>query len=259
MNKPLISVITICYNAGKTVEDTVKSVLNQKYPHIDYIIIDGGSKDNTPEVLEPYKNKISTYVSEPDKGLYDALNKGLKAAKGDIIGILHADDFYAHNNVLTEVANLFTANPDTEALSTSVMIFKGNDFNTPFRTYNAEKFRLWQFRFGMQPPHPGFFIGRKAFEKTGYFDISYRISGDFDWLLRVLKINKTKTVYSNFVSVYMRDGGLSSSGWASKKTMNKEDLKSLRHHGIYSNLLLIYSKYFFKLFQINWLGKKQKP
>ncbi|MES2618278.1 MAG: glycosyltransferase family 2 protein [Bacteroidota bacterium] len=257
MNNPKISIITICYNAEKTIEDTVKSVRNQDYPNVEYIIIDGASKDNTLGILEPYKSSINLLVSEPDKGLYDALNKGMKAATGDIIGILHSDDFYPHQSVLSEIAKQFKQHPDTGAVSSSVKIFKADNFEIPFRTYDATRFKLWQFRFGMQPPHPGFFVTKAALLKTGYFDTSYRISGDFDWLLRVLKVNRTKTVYSQSVSVYMRDGGLSSSGFASKQLMNKEDLIALKNQGIYSNLLFIYLKYFFKIFQLNLFGKRQ--
>lgn len=244
-----VSIVTICYNAENTISDTIQSVLEQDYPNIEYIIIDGASKDKTLEIVKSFNSNKIHLTSEPDKGLYDALNKGFIKANGDIIACLHADDKYAHSSVVTDIVNLFTTHK-VEAVSSSVNIFKDNQFDKPFRKYKANAFKLWQFRYGIQPPHPGFFVSKEVLQKVGYFDISYRISGDFDWLLRVVKLNKTKVYYTPYVSVFMRDGGISASGWKSKKLMNQEDLKSLKSHGIYSNLFLIYCKYLIKIFQL---------
>lgn len=224
----------------------------QKNADIEYIVIDGASKDNTVQIINSFDERIDTVISEPDKGLYDALNKGLKLATGDIIGILHSDDFYPHASVINEIQKIFDSNPECEAVSASVEIFKGENFKTPFRNYDATKFKPWQFRMGIQPPHPGFFIKKNVLKSVGFFDIRYKISGDFDWLLRAIKVHKINVHYTAFVAVNMRDGGLSSSGMASKQQMNREDLQSLRTHHIYSNLFLIYLKYFIKLFQINF-------
>ncbi len=254
MNKPLISIITVCYNAERTIGQTIASVLNQDYTNIEYILIDGASTDNTMNIVQSNISRITKYVSEPDKGLYDAINKGLDLATGDIIGLLHSDDFYPDNHVLSHIAEMFIRNPATEAVSSSVKIFKDDNFETAFRTYNAAKFRKWQFRMGIQPPHPGFFIRKEALKKVGHYDTSYKISGDFDWLLRALWIQGVKTFFTNFVSVFMRDGGMSSSGINSKRLMNSEDLRSLKEHRIYSNPLLIYSKYLIKVFQVNWVS-----
>ncbi len=251
MNNPKISIITICFNAEKTIAQTIESVLEQDYPNIEYIIIDGASKDRTVQVIEPYKNKISHFVSEPDKGLYDAFNKGVNKATGDIIGILNADDFYPEKNTISKIVNLFDIHPNAEAVSTSVHIFKNDNFKQVFRTYRATNFKIWQFRLGMQPPHPGFFITQNALQKVGQYNINYKISGDFDWLLRAIKINKIKTIYSDLVTVFMRDGGMSASGLESKKLMNQENLKSLQSNGVYSNLIFIYCKYLIKIFQVN--------
>lgn len=256
MNNPKVSIITICYNAEKTISQTIQSVLNQAYENIEYIIIDGASKDSTYNVIETFKPKITKVISEPDKGLYDAFNKGLKQVTGDIIGILNADDFYPHPKVISNVVELFNSNPNAEAISTSVQIFKNNQFIQPFRTYHANSFKKWQFRMGIQPPHPGFFITSQALLKVGGYNEAFRISGDFDWLLRAIWVHKIKVVYSNVVTVFMRDGGLSASGFSSKKRMNAENLKALKANGIYSNLVFIYSKYFLKVFQLNVLSNK---
>lgn len=258
MSKPVISIITICFNAEKSIAQTIRSVLDQDYPAIEYIIIDGGSKDGTMPIINSFAGKISKVVSETDNGLYDALNKGLSIATGEIIGILHSDDFYPRKNVLSGIAGLFDSNPGVEAVSTSVEIFRDENFSIPYRTYKATKFRTWQFRLGMQPPHPGFFIKRQALQKVGNYNTGYQISGDFDWLLRVLKVHRIRTCFSDMVTVYMRDGGVSSSGIGSKTLMNNENLRSLKEHGIYSNLLFIYSKYFIKIFQLNIFGRNSK-
>ncbi len=256
MNNPKVSIITICYNAEKTIAQTIQSVLNQTYENIEYIIIDGASKDSTYKIIETFQPNITKVFSEPDKGLYDAFNKGLGQVSGDIVGILNSDDFYPHSSVITNVVELFNLHPKAEAISTSVQIFKNNQFIQPFRTYHARSFKKWQFRIGIQPPHPGFFITTTALSRVGKYNENYRISGDFEWLLRAIWVHKIKVVYSNLVTVYMRDGGLSASGFSSKKRMNTENLKALKTNGIYSNLAFIYSKYLLKVFQLNLLSNK---
>lgn len=261
LNNPRFSIITVCFNAGRTIEQTLRSVCSQTYPDIEYIVLDGASNDNTLEIIGRYNDQITIFRSEKDKGLYDALNKGLALATGDIIGILHADDFYPGENVISHIATLFNAHPNAGAVSSSVQIFRNDNFEQVYRTYDATRFKPWQFRIGIQPPHPGFFITKEALEKVGNYDTAFRISGDFDWLLRVIRINRIQTVYTDFVSVCMRDGGMSSSGFASKKLMNTEDLASLKQHGIYSNMAFIYFKYFIKIFQVEWksfLAKKHE-
>lgn len=256
MNNPKVSIITICYNAEKTIAQTIQSVLNQTYDNIEYIIVDGASKDSTYKIIETYKSKITKVISEPDKGLYDAFNKGLNQVTGDIVGILNSDDFYPHASVISNVVDLFNNYPSTEAISTSVQIFKHNQFIKPFRTYHAKSFKTWQFRMGIQPPHPGFFITTNALSRVGKYNENYRISGDFEWLLRAIWVHKINVVYSNMVTVFMRDGGLSASGFSSKKRMNAENLQALKTNGIYSNLLFIYSKYLLKIFQLNLFSNK---
>lgn len=248
-NQYKVSIITISFNAEKSIEQTLKSVINQSYSNVEYIVVDGNSKDKTKEIIEKYKHQISNYISEPDNGLYDALNKGLALATGDLIGILHSDDFYPNPTVLQSIVDMFSNNIDSDAISSSVQIFKNENFKKPFRFYNATKFKHWQLKIGMQPPHPGFFITRNALDKVGYFRPFYKISGDFEWFVRFYLIHHLKVFSTDFVSVYMRDGGLSSSGFKSKKLMNAEDLKALKSNGVYSNIILIYLKYLFKIFQ----------
>lgn len=252
MNNPKISIVTICYNSSKTIADTLESVKNQTYSNIEHVIIDGLSSDNTMEIVEKYKRPGLVVLSEKDFGLYDALNKGFDLASGDIIGILHSDDYLANNQVIEELVKLFNEHPSCDAISASVNIYKPEQPNKPYRVYRATKFKPWQFRIGMQPPHPGFYIKKSAFDIVGFFNSSYKISGDFDWLYRVIIEEKMDVFYTDFTVVSMRDGGVSSSGFSSKKLMNRENLRVLKSHGVYSNKLFIYFKYFFKIFQLRF-------
>lgn len=253
MNNPKVSVITVCYNAASTISETIKSVLSQSYTNLEYIIVDGASADNTAEIVASFRDERIRFISEKDEGLYDAINKGLYLSKGDILAILHADDRFYDSNVLSFVADQLSVENGPDALAGSVNIFKPGDLIKPYRVYNAAKFRDWQFRIGIQPPHPGFFITRNAFEKVGYYRTQYKISGDFEWLLRAIRIHKLKVKYTDKVCVNMLDGGLSSSGWKSKTLLNKEILRILKMHGIYSNKLLVYSKYLLKVFQLRFI------
>ena len=253
MNNIKVSVITVCYNAEKTISRTVKSVLSQKYSNVEYIIIDGASTDSTLDILNSYSNNEFKLISEKDNGLYDAINKGISLCTGDIIGLLHSDDIYPNEKIISTVVSYFENDHFLEALSSSVEIYRTADFINPFRIYNANNFRKWQFKIGIQPPHPGFFITKEALNKVGFYRTQYRISGDFEWLLRAILINKIVVKYVPFTSVFMLDGGLSSSGWKSKVKMNNENLKILKSHGIYSNKFLLYSKYLLKVFQIRSL------
>ena len=253
LNNLKVSIVTVCYNADKTILRTVQSVLSQKYTNIEYIIIDGASTDQTLTLLNAYSNNEFKLISEKDNGLYDAINKGISMCKGDIIGLLHSDDIYPNENVISTVVSYFQNDLSLEALSSSVEIYKTADFINPYRIYKASNFRKWQFKIGIQPPHPGFFITKEAFNKVGYYRTQYKISGDFEWLLRAIIINKIVVKFVPFTSVYMLDGGLSSAGWKSRFKMNNENLKILKSHGIYSNKLLIYFKYLLKLFQIRGL------
>lgn len=252
MNNPKVSIITICFNSGKTIQDTLVSVREQDYPNIEHVIIDGLSSDNTLEIVKTNMHPGIVLQSEKDHGLYDALNKGFRLCTGDLIGVLHSDDYLAGNSVISQLVALSNQNPEAGAISTSVNIYKPERTDKPYRVYNASRFKPWQFRIGIQPPHPGFFVRRSVFEKVGYFNSSYKISGDFDWLYRVIIEEKTPVFYSDFVTVSMRDGGVSSSGFSSKKLMNRENLRILKSHGVYSNKLLIYMKYFWKIFQLRF-------
>ena len=251
MNQPKVSIITVCYNAQNTIEHTLRSVNAQSYPSIEHIIIDGGSTDQTLPILQSLKGANTRIQSEPDEGIYDAFHKGFSLSSGDIIGFLNADDCFAHNEVVANLVKTFV-DTQTDAVASSVEIFKSYTPLKRYRLYKASDFKLWQFRLGMQPPHPGFYVTRSAFEQVGFYRTQYQISGDFDWLLRAIKIQQLKVVYLPDVSVNMLHGGASASGLKSKRLMNKEDLKILKQHGIYSHTVLIWLKYVLKVFQFRF-------
>lgn len=246
------SLVTICHNSAATIAETLESVRGQDYPNIEHIVVDGLSSDNTMDIVRSKQHEGLRWVSEKDYGLYDALTKGVRMCTGDVIGILHSDDRLANPQVITKLAEMFMKDQKLDAVSASVEIYKPGNPSKPYRVYKSTKFKTWQFRMGIQPPHPGFYIRKAAHEQVGYYNSAYKISGDFDWLFRAIVKEHLNVLYTDLVVVYMNDGGVSSSGLSSKKRMNRENLRILKSHGIYSNKVLIYLKYFFKIFQLRF-------
>jgi glycosyltransferase involved in cell wall biosynthesis len=243
-----ISVITVCYNSATTLEETIQSVLNQTHPDLEYIVIDGASTDGTLEIISKYRNRIQHVVSEPDKGIYDAMNKGLKLATGDIIGILNSDDLYKNNQVLSSIDNAFQS--DTDCICTDVEIFK----NTPseiLRYYSCTRWKPWMFRIGHQPPHPGFFVRRSCYDTLGLFDTQYKLAADFDIMFRFIYKAKKTTLFLPWVSVCMRSGGASQKGFSNIAQANREVHHSIQKNGYFSMLALVWSKYILKIFQFS--------
>ncbi|MBL7812667.1 MAG: glycosyltransferase [Bacteroidetes bacterium] len=241
-----ISIITVCYNSAATLEQTIESVISQTHPDTEYIIIDGASKDNTAEIVSKYRDRISHFVSEPDKGIYDAMNKGLALATGEVIGILNSDDLYHDNGVLAWVADAFDS--DTDCLCTDIEIFDGSP-DKVIRYYSCLKWKPWMFRIGHQPPHPGFFARKKCYDAAGNFDTQFRIAADFDMMLRLISVHAFKTKRTGRVTVSMRSGGESQRGFSAIAKANREDHRSLRKNGFFSWYPLIWLKYFIKIFQ----------
>lgn len=242
-----ISIITVSYNSAATIEQTIQSVLAQSHPDVEYILIDGGSKDGTMDLVAPYKSRLAVCISEPDKGIYDAMNKGLAHATGDVVGILNSDDIYAHNQVLSQVAAAF-GQADMDCLCTDVSIFKSTPDNI-IRKYSCTRWKPWMFRIGHQPPHPGFFVRKYCYEKYGVFDTTFKTAADFDLLLRFILKHKCRTLYRNMTTVLMRSGGESQRGFKAIARANREDHRSLQKNGYSSWLPLIWLKYLIKVFQ----------
>lgn len=247
-----ISVITACFNSDSTLRDTIESVLRQTYHDIEYIIVDGGSKDDTMEIVrsyEPIFDGRMRWISEPDKGIYDAMNKGLAMATGDVIGILNSDDFFTSNDILDQVAKTMT-NLEIEAVYGDIHFVNDDDLTKCVRYYSSKQFRRWQMRMGFMPAHPSFYCRRSVYEKYGLFDPSFRISGDFELMLRLLFIYNIKTQYLPLDFVTMRTGGASTSGLKSYRQRLKENSRIFKKNGVYSNYILESFRYLYKLGEV---------
>ena len=247
-----ISVITATFNSGKTVRGTIESVLHQTYKDVEYIIVDGMSKDNTMEVVRSYESLFCgrmRYVSEPDKGIYDAMNKGIAMATGDVVGILNSDDFYTSPDVLEQVARTM-AGGDIDAVYGDVHYVHDEHLDKCVRYYTSRPFHRRWMRFGFMPAHPSFYCRRSVYEQYGAFDLSYKVAADFENLLRLIFVHRIRTHYIAKDFVTMRTGGASSSGLRSHKQIMRDHLRALRQNQVYSNPLMLGLRYPYKLCEI---------
>lgn len=241
-----ISIITATFNSSYMIADCITSVNNQTYQNIEHIIVDGASKDNTLEVLNSIPNRVSKIISEPDKGIYDAMNKGINLATGDAIGILNSDDFFTSNDVIEKIANKFKIN-DVDAVYGDICFVNSLNLNKVVRYYSAKWFKPSLFRFGFMPPHPSFYVRRKKYQELGHYKTDYRIAADYELLIRYLKVNKLKTQYLNFCVVTMRTGGESTRSLKSNWILNREIVRGCQENGINTNMLVLLLKYIFKI------------
>jgi len=206
-----VSIITVVYNGKNTIEDCLKSVANQTYPLIEHIIIDGGSTDGTLDVIKKYKNKIAKVISEPDKGIYDAMNKGLRSADGDIIGILNSDDMYADNSVIESVVSTITDN-NVDSCYGDLVYVDRDDTAKIKRQWKAGEYKKEKFKKGWMPPHPAFFVKKEMYERYGYLNLDFPLAADYELMLRFLYRYGITTAYIPKVLVKMRAGGTSRPG-----------------------------------------------
>lgn len=202
-----ISIITVSFNSVKTIQDAIESVLNQTYKDIEYIIIDGGSTDGTVELVQSYGDKISKFVSERDYGIYDAVNKGIVLASGDIIGILNSDDFYAYNDVLKDVTTAFESDKEVGIVYGDLIYVNAEDTSKIVRTWKSGDYKKGMFEKGWHPPHPVFFVKRELYEKYGLFNLDLKIAADYELMLRFMHRYSVKSAYIPKVFVKMRVGG----------------------------------------------------
>jgi glycosyltransferase involved in cell wall biosynthesis len=255
-NNYKISVVTVCFNSEKTIAETINSVINQDYTNLEYIIVDGKSTDRTLEIINQYRDKINVIISEKDLGLYDAINKGIKIATGDIVGILNSDDLFNGNNVLSKINNSFNLRDDIEIIFSDVIFFDDVKKKT-VRYYSSKYFKPFLFRYGFQPAHPTFYAKKYLFDKIGNYDIKYTIASDFDLMSRFLYIHKIKYLYIKDVWVKMLIGGVSTSGIKSVIKINSEIIDSCKKNRIHTNIILIYSKYLFKWFSFFKINRNE--
>ena len=239
-----VSIITVCFNSDKTIEDTLKSVSNQTYKNIEHIVIDGNSSDKTNSIIEKFSDSVSIHVSEPDKGLYDAMNKGIKLATGDIVGILNSDDIFASDD---SVANLVSGFDDSvDGVYSDLVYVKEQNLSKITRLYSSKIFKKNLIRFGIMLPHPTFYVRKSCYEKFGYYKTDYRVAADFELIARFISKN-IKLNRINSVTVKMREGGISSSGLAWRVHQNFEIVKACRANNINTNIFLVMLKLPYKL------------
>ena len=235
-----VSIVTVCYNSDRTIEDTLKSVLSQKYDNIEYIVIDGGSTDTTNEIIDKYSDLISLYVCEPDNGLYDAMNKGILLATGDLIGILNSDDILADDDIINKLVSHIGVNDGVYA---DVGFYAEHDFLDKKRHYSSKGFTKDKFSRGMMPAHPSFYAKKECYERAGFYRTDFKIASDFDMLLRIFSLPNTSFTYLEEEIVKMRLGGVITSGFMSNYILNIEILQSCQSYGVNANWFSIISKY----------------
>jgi glycosyltransferase involved in cell wall biosynthesis len=253
---PLVTIITVVRNNVEFIRDTIESVLSQDYPNVEYVVIDGESTDGTVEIVKEYAQKISFILSEPDKGIYDALNKGIKKSKGSVIGILHSDDLFYDNHVISEM--IHKMEEDKTELCFSDLIILDRNTEKILRFYMSHYFKRWLFRIGWLPPHPTCFISRALFDEFGLYSTNYKIAGDFDFLVRIFFGKKIRWSYVNRVTVKMHIGGQSNSGWHSKRMCAKEINISLHENHVWSLPIFQVLRYIIRFWEMVVRPKQEK-
>jgi glycosyltransferase involved in cell wall biosynthesis len=243
-----VSIITVSYNSVRTISETIKSVLAQTYPDIEYIIIDGSSTDGTIELINSFGKSISKFITEPDNGIYDAINKGIRLATGNIVGILNSDDFFYNNNVIERIVGSFKGN-EIDAVYGDAQFVDPIITSKIVRHYSSKNFNPSKFKYGFMPAHPSFYVKKDLFEKLGYYKMDYKIAADFELLIRFLYINQIKYIYLEIPFVSMRMGGISNKSIISKYVLNKEITRACKENGIQTNYFFLYFKYFIKIFE----------
>jgi len=239
-----ISIITVCYNSAATIEKTIASVAAQTYKNIEYIVVDGNSKDTTVAILKKHEDVITQWISEPDKGLYDAMNKGIAMATGDLIGILNSDDTFYNNTVLEEVAK-FHANNKIAASVGNIVQHKEN--GKIVRRYSAQNWLPEKLKIGFMPPHPSIFFKKELFQQFGNYNLGFKIGADYELITRFFLKNNISWAYSGITTTAMLVGGLSSSGTSSYKLITKEIQKALQMNGISFNPYKIKLRFIWKI------------
>jgi len=248
-DQPLITVITVVFNGASTIVDTIQSVINQTYPNLEYIVVDGGSSDGTTAILKQYEHAIDYWVSEKDGGIYDAMNKGLTLASGDFVGMLNADDLFAHRDVMRDYATEFCAT-DADAVFSGLNIVDPGDTKKVLRKYRVKSLSAWLLRIGVMPAHPTFYCKRTCLERGGLYNTGYRIAADFEMLVRLCIGQKITWRFLDKVSVVMRSGGLSNSGYLARLKLNGEIIRACRTNGLYTNALLLALKLPIRLLEL---------
>lgn len=250
-----VSIITATYNSEKTIQRTINSVIHQDYENIEHIVIDGGSTDNTLKIIQKHKDSISMFVTEKDNGIYDALNKGIKLATGDIIGFLNSDDVYYNKHVISKIVNIFEKKKTDLIYGNLVYQTKENSSNKIIRYWKSNTFENSYLKYGWMPPHPTLYCTKEVYNKYGLYNDSYKIAADYDFILRVFKETALIKTYIPTVLVKMDIGGISNKSLVNiyKKTI--EDYKAIKKNRIGGIVTLLF-KNFRKLNQFTRIQRK---
>ena len=250
-----VSIITVTYNSGRTLSDTLESVLRQTYTDIELVVVDGLSTDNTMEVVRQYEPKFGErmrYISEKDQGLYDAMNKGISMATGDVVGILNSDDYFSADDVIERVVQAFQQDEKTDAIYGDVHFIHDGEPDKCVRYYSSALFRPWLLRFGFMPAHPSFYARKRVYEKYGLYSLDYKIAADYEMMVRLFYKHKIGARYVKMDFVTMRIGGISTRNIHSRLQISKEDVVACKRNGLYTNIVFICVKYFAKVFEFKW-------
>ena len=242
-----ITIITVCYNSDKTISRTIESVINQNYKNIEYIIIDGGSIDNTLNIIKQYDKKITTVVSETDNGIYDAINKGILLSSGEVVGILNSDDVFTNNDIISIIADTFRTNYEIDSVIGDIIFI--NKKGKIHRNYSSKNWSPLKFTWGMMPPHPTFYCKRNLFHKFGFYRNDLKIAADYELMMRFLLLHNISFKYIPKIFVNMSLGGISTKNIFSNLKINKEVLYACHLNGVKTNILKIYTKYIFKILE----------
>ena len=244
-----ISIITVVYNNQKTIENAITSVLSQSYSNIEYIIIDGDSTDKTKDIIRKHVSKITKFVSEKDNGIYDAMNKGILLATGELIAILNSDDIYNDNDVLADVARKFIENENLSVLYGDLVYVDPDDTNIVRRKWLSRPYKSGFFERGNVPPHPALFVKKEVYNECGLFNVNYKLAADYDFMLRVFKKYNYVVEYFPRLMVRMRLGGATNKNISNIIDGNREILSSWRNNGLKAPLLLMPFRIFKRLIQ----------
>lgn len=240
-----ISIVTVCFNSEAMIRDTIESVLSQSYQNIEYIIVDGASSDATMAIIEEYAGKIAKVVSEPDKGIYDAMNKGIQLATGDFVGILNSDDVFSCANTIANLVRFLSLNVGIDGVYGDLVYVRKNEIENVIRSYSSKYFSPWQIRFGLILPHPTLYVRPDLFKKLGYYKLDYRVAADFEMITRIIS-NGGRLRRNPEIMVKMREGGISNTGFWWRIHQNLEIVRACKENGLYTNIFMVMLKIPFK-------------
>jgi glycosyltransferase involved in cell wall biosynthesis len=243
-----VSIVTATYNSAATLGDCLQAVQTQSYGDIEHVVIDGASRDGTMALLNQHRDKLAVLISEPDKGIYDALNKGIAHATGDVVGFLHSDDFYADADVIARVAAAF-ADPTVHAVYGDLDYVSKVDTTKRIRHWRAGHCKAWDLALGWMPPHPTLFVRRHLYDTVGGFDLRFKIAADYHSVLKLFSIPGFKSTYLPQVLVKMRVGGASNRSLANILRKSREDLSALTLTGHRGGVLTLVAKNLRKVHQ----------